>query len=132
MCSLRHIFENAILKYLKKKLVLLVTNNLSFLPKSSDVLYLENGRVTAHGPYRKLVKENEGFSSLMREFGVKDESKKNRSNAKVFSLSPRPSPLSFPCPLHPAPPLDRSYLHMTHHFPEWFGNYTISSILINL
>lgn len=50
----------------KNKTRLLVTHRLSILPRCDRVLYLENGRVVACGPYESLLKESQEVRAFVR------------------------------------------------------------------
>ena len=52
---------------LKSKTRLLVTNQLQYLPRADQVIYLEDGRVAAQGRYEEVLK-NANFASLLNEF----------------------------------------------------------------
>jgi hypothetical protein len=45
----KHIFQNALLQFLKDKSVLFITNQLQFLPEADHVYFLEQGKCTAKG-----------------------------------------------------------------------------------
>lgn len=52
---------------LQNKTRLLVTNQLQYLPRADQVIYLEDGRVAAQGRYEEVLK-NANFASLLNEF----------------------------------------------------------------
>lgn len=66
----KHIFREAIKGVLKNKIVLLITNNLGFLPEADEIVYLAEGKVVAQGSFKKLLKTNEKFKALMDEHGI--------------------------------------------------------------
>ena len=55
---------------LAKKARLLVTNQLQYTREASAVVYLEDGRVAAAGPYDQVVL-NERFADMLREYEVR-------------------------------------------------------------
>jgi len=76
--SYRHIFEHAIQSFLKDKLVLLVTNNLQYLPEASSIIALEKGgKVVASGSFHHLEKHNASFKEMVAEHGIYRDKKKN-------------------------------------------------------
>ncbi|KAJ8954547.1 hypothetical protein NQ318_000781, partial [Aromia moschata] len=67
-----HIFEQCIRGYLKKKCVVLVTNQLQYL-KNVDTIYLiRNGNVQAEGSYDELRKIGDEFTDLLIESNDED------------------------------------------------------------
>jgi len=86
----RHIFNAAIKKMLKDKLVVLITNNLQFLPDSDLIVYLDEGKIIGQGSFKQLVATNDRFKSLMDEFGIrkqKVDKKEVASNLTVLSTA---------------------------------------------
>ena len=61
---------------LRDKLVVLVTNNLHFLPESDLVVYMDQGKVIGAGSFKKLKAKNNKFADLMKEFGIEKADKK--------------------------------------------------------
>ena len=55
---------------LAKKARLLVTNQLQYTHEATAVVYLEDGRVAASGPYDRVV-GNERFADMLREYEVR-------------------------------------------------------------
>ena len=55
---------------LAKKARLLVTNQLQYTREATAVVYLEDGRVAASGPYDQVVL-NERFADMLREYEVR-------------------------------------------------------------
>lgn len=78
----RHIFEHAIRGLLKDKLVILVTNNLHFLPDSDLVVYMDHGKIIGQGSFKKLKSKNAKFAELMKEFGIEKDKKKETQDGK--------------------------------------------------
>jgi len=81
MILIRHIFSEAIKNYLGDKLVLLITNNLQFLPEASEIIYLADGAAVAQGSFKTLLKKNQKFKELMDEHGI-FANKKEKEEAK--------------------------------------------------
>ena len=52
---------------LKSKTRILVTNQLQYLPRADQVIYMEDGRVAAQGTYEDVL-QNQRFSLLLNEF----------------------------------------------------------------
>eukprot|EP01125_Pyxidicula_operculata_P005097 TRINITY_DN1865_c0_g3_i2.p1 TRINITY_DN1865_c0_g3~~TRINITY_DN1865_c0_g3_i2.p1 ORF type:complete len:1154 (-),score=302.52 TRINITY_DN1865_c0_g3_i2:164-3625(-) len=67
----KHVFDNAIVDFLKDKTVLLTTNQLHFLEKASHIVFLDNGTIDAQGDYFKLAKTNKNFKNLLEMYGAK-------------------------------------------------------------
>ncbi len=73
-----HIFRHAVQGMLGGKTVILVSNQLQFLPSADYVLAVEKGVIREQGEYNKLVSEGQDFSRLVESFGVQasDETQK--------------------------------------------------------
>lgn len=75
----RHIFDNVINGLVKDKTVLLVTNQLQYLPYSTCIHFIQHGTVTESGSYADLLMDASGFSDLMQKFGLENAKKENKS-----------------------------------------------------
>lgn len=69
-----------ILNYLQDRLRILVTHQLQFLRKATQIVILKDGRIAATGSYSQLAKSGIDFSALMTE---ENEGKALRSCRKV-------------------------------------------------
>ena len=83
-----HIFRNAIQGFLHGKTVILVSNQLQFLPSADYVLAMERGHVREQGRYDDLVSAGADFSVLVEQFGVmkSDEVAKKEAATEAMAL----------------------------------------------
>lgn len=89
----KHLFDKCIKKFLHGKLVVLVTNQLEYLQKVDNVIYLEHGKVKATGKYDELLKLGLDFTKLVEK---EDEEQtrvreRSRTNSRSVSLKRQPS-----------------------------------------
>uniref|UniRef100_A0A0R3RUJ2 ABC-type glutathione-S-conjugate transporter n=1 Tax=Elaeophora elaphi TaxID=1147741 RepID=A0A0R3RUJ2_9BILA len=79
----KHIFENVIGPdgLLRYKTRVLVTNNLVYLHKVDIVAYMQDGKLVAYGPYKKLLEQSESFSKFV-EVCKNENEKEKRSSEK--------------------------------------------------
>jgi ABC-type multidrug transport system fused ATPase/permease subunit len=75
----KHIFDNVINGLVKDKTVLLVTNQLQYLPYSTCIHFIQHGTVTESGSYADLLMDASGFSDLMQKFGLENAKKEKKS-----------------------------------------------------
>lgn len=61
----RNIFEKCIKEHLKNKTVILVTHQLQFLDQADSIIYMQDGKAVAVGPYNDLIKNNKEFSEYL-------------------------------------------------------------------
>lgn len=66
-----HIFQHAIQAMLANKTVILVSNQLQFLPSADYVVALENGSIREQGRYQELMSNGSDFADLIKSFGGK-------------------------------------------------------------
>lgn len=71
----KHLFEKAIQEYWKEKLVLLVTNQLQYLPYANNVIFLNDGEVIGDGTFTELLESSLAFKEQMHKYGVAGEKK---------------------------------------------------------
>lgn len=64
-----HIFEKAIKGSFAGKTVILVSNQLHFLPSADYVVAMEHGRVRERGTYQELMSNGSDFAALVESFG---------------------------------------------------------------
>ncbi len=69
----RHIFENVMMGLLKGRNVLLITNQLQYLPHASNIYVLNDGVIVESGKYLDLLNNGKQFASLMEKFGIIDD-----------------------------------------------------------
>jgi ABC-type multidrug transport system ATPase subunit len=82
------IFDECINGYLRKKIVLFVTNQFQYLPHCDHIVFLEEGRISQQGSYDALTKrgervENE-FGKLLSQFSAKESKKEKGRNVICF------------------------------------------------
>eukprot|EP01130_Rhizamoeba_saxonica_P014094 TRINITY_DN6105_c0_g1_i2.p1 TRINITY_DN6105_c0_g1~~TRINITY_DN6105_c0_g1_i2.p1 ORF type:complete len:864 (-),score=163.95 TRINITY_DN6105_c0_g1_i2:58-2649(-) len=69
----RHIFTHALANLLKKKTILLVSNQLHYLPHADNVIVMENGFISEQGPYEELISQNGHLFDMMNGKGIEKE-----------------------------------------------------------
>lgn len=69
----RHLFDEAICGLLKGKCRILATHQLHVLDRCDRIVWMEDGAVKAVGTYDELMKSEEGFNTLVGEFGKHPE-----------------------------------------------------------
>ncbi|KHJ99613.1 ABC transporter, ATP-binding protein [Oesophagostomum dentatum] len=84
----RFLFEKCICGYLKDKVVVLVTHQIQFLHRASEVLLMKDGEVVAKGSLKELKEDHaEQFAALIQET---EKSYTRRTSSECTSLnSPR-------------------------------------------
>uniref|UniRef100_A0A674K9H5 ATP binding cassette subfamily C member 1 n=1 Tax=Terrapene triunguis TaxID=2587831 RepID=A0A674K9H5_9SAUR len=72
----KHLFEKLIgpSGLLKNKTRILVTHNLTFLPRTDVIIVMENGRITHMGTYQELLSERANFAELLQVFSAENKS----------------------------------------------------------
>lgn len=83
----KHIFENGIKKYLKNKLVLLVTNAIEYLDKFNRIIVLNDGEIVEEGNYNELIEKNGIFHSFTKELKVNRENVNKNTELNKFIKS---------------------------------------------
>ena len=61
----RHIFDNAICGLLKDKCRILATHQLHVLHRCDRIVWLEDGQIKANDTFDNLMRDNEGFQTMM-------------------------------------------------------------------
>ena len=87
----KQLFEECIIKYLKGKCVILVTNQLHFLRSVDRIILIEGGKIAAEGNYQDIQESDFDFVTLLQaqveeEFAIKDL-KKDVTNLVLFDNS---------------------------------------------
>lgn len=69
----KHMFHNVV-ETLKNrgKSILLLTNQLQYLPYSDKVALIKDGRIKENGTFKELMKNGKGLAKLANEYGVTD------------------------------------------------------------
>ncbi|XP_048350845.1 ATP-binding cassette sub-family C member 4 isoform X2 [Sphaerodactylus townsendi] len=63
----RHLFEKCICQALRKKLSVLVTHQLQYLPSASQILILKEGKEVGKGTYSEFLESGVDFTSLLKK-----------------------------------------------------------------
>jgi ABC-type multidrug transport system fused ATPase/permease subunit len=73
----RHLWEKAVKGFLMSegKTVLLVTNQLQYVPGADHIVMLKNGSIIEQGTFKDLMNAKADFSDMIREYGVFDDDK---------------------------------------------------------
>ncbi|KAF8460897.1 ABC multidrug transporter [Kalaharituber pfeilii] len=74
----RHLFDEAICGLLRGKCRVLATHQLHVLERCDRVMWIEDGNVKAVGTYAELMGAEEGFRTLVGEYGKKYEEEQRR------------------------------------------------------
>ncbi len=69
----RHLFDECIKKYLKSKVVILVTHQLQYLKGADNILVLNKGTIAHMGDFDAIMKSGADISSFMSDDKKKDE-----------------------------------------------------------
>lgn len=79
----KHMFHNVV-ETLKKegKAILLLTNQLQYLPYSDKVALIREGKIREQGTFKELMKNGKELAKLANEFGVSEGSKDEEVKAK--------------------------------------------------
>lgn len=80
----RHIFDNAILGLLKDKCRILATHQLWVLNRCDRIIWMDNGKIRAVDTYANLMRDEEGFRTLMETSAVDEkEEEQEEEEAKT-------------------------------------------------
>lgn len=69
----RHLFEQCMRKYLRKHIVILVTNQLQFLEQADKIIVMKEGKIETMGTYSQLKDSGVDFTNLLSEKEDKNE-----------------------------------------------------------
>ena len=92
----KHIFGHVLSEkkgFLKGKTRLLITNNLSILPKVDKIIVLKEGRISESGTYNELMDNKGAFYELVTEFS-KNETEQPKDQGSVEQIMRRDSVIS--------------------------------------
>ena len=80
----QEVFSKCISKkgVLKKKLRLLITNQVHLLPECDEVVFIEGGQIRSHGTYTELVEKDESFRQLLNEREQEAEESRDSATGK--------------------------------------------------
>ena len=78
-----HIFEEAVKKYLKDKMVILITHQHQFLVSADKILYIEDGKQVFYGSYEEIMSlETKFIESLL----TKNDQQDSKAVSKVSKI----------------------------------------------
>ncbi|XP_065055747.1 multidrug resistance-associated protein 1-like [Rhopilema esculentum] len=71
----KHIFDNVIGPYgmLRKKVRILVTHSISFLPQVDKIVVMKNGSISEIGTYDEIVSSSGTYAEFLRSFALDDD-----------------------------------------------------------
>uniref|UniRef100_A0A6B2KWP4 Uncharacterized protein n=1 Tax=Arcella intermedia TaxID=1963864 RepID=A0A6B2KWP4_9EUKA len=73
----RYLFDNVIKDYLKDKTLIMVTNQLQYLPYADRVVFISDGGIAGQGTFKELNETNTKFSKLIKKYGILEETEEN-------------------------------------------------------
>ncbi|EGG24262.1 hypothetical protein DFA_06412 [Cavenderia fasciculata] len=76
----KHIFSKCINGYLRPKTVVLVANQLNYLPFADHVLVLSGNTISERGTYSEIMVANGSFSSILENYGMGNEEQQNSNS----------------------------------------------------
>lgn len=71
------------------KTIVLVTNQLHYLPKADYIVVLAGGKLVEQGTYDKLSRDLGNFSDLMKKFGFVGEEEKEEPKPEKAKKKPK-------------------------------------------
>ncbi|XP_063697681.1 probable multidrug resistance-associated protein lethal(2)03659 [Culicoides brevitarsis] len=83
----RHLFDECIKNYLRKKAVILVTHQLQYLQSAHQIVIMEHGNVKATGTYDELSKSGLDFAKLLNNAEEETETVKRQLSRQDSVLS---------------------------------------------
>ncbi|EGG24088.1 hypothetical protein DFA_06227 [Cavenderia fasciculata] len=84
----KHLFQKVITGALKNKTVILVANQLNYIPFANEVLVLDENKILERGTYKELMESQGEFSKTLKLFGIHDcDSSDSSSNSTVMEDS---------------------------------------------
>uniref|UniRef100_A0A6B2KWR0 Uncharacterized protein n=1 Tax=Arcella intermedia TaxID=1963864 RepID=A0A6B2KWR0_9EUKA len=76
----QYIFEHTFRKFLKDKCVLLITNQLQYLPYADNIVMLDNGKIVGQGNFSELENSSPEFKEMTSKYGIFNEKKEEMVN----------------------------------------------------
>ncbi|KAN0028786.1 hypothetical protein ACTFIV_010644 [Dictyostelium citrinum] len=71
----KHLFHKCFKGILSNKTVILVANQLNYLPFADNTVVLKSGEIVERGTYHELINAKLEFASLLQEYGVDENAK---------------------------------------------------------
>ncbi|PQK14728.1 hypothetical protein BB8028_0005g02570 [Beauveria bassiana] len=81
----RHIFDNAILGLLKDKCRILATHQLWVLNRCDRIIWMDGGKIRAIDTFENLMRDEQGFRTLMETNAVEKEEDEEEASAEEAS-----------------------------------------------
>eukprot|EP01132_Coremiostelium_polycephalum_P009298 gene9298-11395_t len=69
----RHLFHKCFKGILKGKTVILITNQLNYIPHADQVILLKNGTVSERGTFKSILESGQEFSTILQKYGINHE-----------------------------------------------------------
>ncbi|KAM9999110.1 hypothetical protein ACTFIZ_002674 [Dictyostelium cf. discoideum] len=76
----KHLFHKCFKGILSNKTVILVANQLNYLPFADNTVVLKSGEIVERGTYHELINAKLEFASLLQEYGVDENAKGDESD----------------------------------------------------
>eukprot|EP01125_Pyxidicula_operculata_P007658 TRINITY_DN2595_c0_g1_i5.p1 TRINITY_DN2595_c0_g1~~TRINITY_DN2595_c0_g1_i5.p1 ORF type:complete len:1233 (-),score=277.39 TRINITY_DN2595_c0_g1_i5:368-4066(-) len=76
----KYIFKHAIQTYLADRTVVMITNQLQYLPLADHIVVMNQGKIDSQGKFNDLMDKSKLFSELMKKFGVMEEEEVEKEN----------------------------------------------------
>ncbi|KAM9997771.1 hypothetical protein ACTFIY_007409 [Dictyostelium cf. discoideum] len=76
----KHLFHKCFKGILSSKTVILVANQLNYLPFADNTVVLKSGEIVERGTYHELINAKLEFASLLQEYGVDENAKGDDSD----------------------------------------------------
>lgn len=79
----KHIFQRAIRSFLQEKTVILVTNQLQYVPETDKVMVIRKGKMEAFGPYEELLQSSPTLKEMMDSLGTTEKEEDNSKHKDI-------------------------------------------------
>lgn len=83
----RHLFDECVKQYLKKKAVILVTHQLQYLQSANQIIIMEHGNINAIGTYDELSRSGLDFAKLLNNAEEEEETIKRQMSRQESIIS---------------------------------------------
>lgn len=83
----RHLFDECVKTYLRKKAVILVTHQLQYLQSAHQIVIMEHGNIKAIGTYEELSKSGLDFAKLLNNAEDEKETLKRQMSRQESIMS---------------------------------------------
>ncbi|EGG24152.1 ABC transporter C family protein [Cavenderia fasciculata] len=82
----KHIFQKCISGFLSDKTVILVANQLNYLPFANNVLVMNKNTISEHGTYQEIMESRGDFSQVLSNYGMGQDSTPVDTSSETSSL----------------------------------------------